>query len=410
VSVEAASVATDEIIAGLASFLEREVVARHKAHAEIFEDPRRLFDGDGRYVPEVLAMIRSVRMASADAGYYTMFVPEELGGAGLGPSILFSAWESVFRRCAAHHWLAWHSIGHWAKGPSAVLTRATPTLRAEVLPGLLDGSTSLCFALSEPDAGADLWSMRSVAEPHVGGWRINGTKQWITNAPYADHVLVFTANGRRGSNGTGRPTLTAFLLPMSSPGISVFTTIRMFGHIGGEEGIISFDDVFATEEHVVGDVGGGIDIALLGIGIGKLYNAAKSVGLARWAMDLASRQIRDRSTFGKPLSERQGVMFPLAESAMELYAARLMAQDCARRLEEGTAAGTEVAMMKAFASETSLRAIDRAVQVHGASGFTNDLHLTEAWTSVRKICVADGSSEMMRQQVAKAIASGTLAF
>jgi acyl-CoA dehydrogenase len=405
-----ADVGTEEIVAGVEAFIDAEVISRHQRHAALFDDPRQLFGPDGRYVPAVRDMIREVRMASADAGYYTMFVPEVLGGAGLGPSVMFEVWEAVFRRCAAHYSLGWHTIGHWAKGPSAVLTQTTEELRADALPKLLSGEASMCFAISEPDAGADLWAMRSVAESIDGGWRINGTKQWITNAPYADYILVFAATTPASSTASGRPELTAFLLPATTPGITVNANIRMFGHVGGEEGVITFDDVEATEHHVVGKVGRGQEIAMLGIGIGKLYNAAKSVGMARWAMGLAAQQVRDRKTFGKPLSDRQGVMFPLAESATELHAARLVALDCARRLETPGFAGPEVAMMKAFTSEAALRALDRVIQTHGASGFTNELHLTEAWMSVRKICVADGTAELMRQQIARAITNGTITF
>ena len=401
---------TAEIVGGVEAFIEAEVVRRHEAHRSLLEDPRQLFGTDGRHVPEVRDMVREVRIAAAEAGYYTMFVPEELGGAGLGPSVLFEVWESVFRRCAAHYWLGWHIIGHWAKGPSAVLTRTTPRLREEILPRLMSGEASACFAISEPDAGVDLWSMRSFAEQVDGGWRINGMKQWITNSPYADYILVFAATSAGNSTTGARPELTAFLVPADTPGISVIANIQMFGQVGSEEGIISFDNVYATEDNVVGRVGGGIDIAMLGIGIGKLYNAAKSVGMARWAMDLAVKHVQDRRTFGKPLSDRQGVMFPLAESAMELHAARLMALDCARRLEDSQFSGAEVAMMKAYSSEAALRALDRAIQVHGAAGFTNEVHLTEAWMSVRKICVADGTSEMMRQQIARAMTTGKLQF
>lgn len=402
--------ATAEIVAGVEAFINAEVVLRHEQHGELLNDPRQLYGPDGRHVAMVREMVRDVRVAAADAGYYTMFVPEELGGAGLGPSVLFEVWEAIFRRCAAHYWLGWHMIGHWAKGPSAVLTRTTPRLRAEALPRLLSGDASACFALSEPDAGSDLWAMKSVAEPVSGGWRINGTKQWITNSPYADYILVFAVTAAANSTANGRPELTAFLLPAQTPGISVTANIQMFGHVGGEEGVVAFEDVIATEDHVVGKVGRGMEIAMMGIGIGKLYNAAKSVGMARWAMNLAAQQVRDRKTFGRALSDRQGVMFPLAESAMELHAARLMALDCARRLEDSGFAGAEVPMMKAYTSEVSLRALDRVIQAHGASGFTNELHLTEAWMSVRKICVADGTAELMREQIARAITTGTLKF
>jgi alkylation response protein AidB-like acyl-CoA dehydrogenase len=250
--------------------------------------------------------------------------------------------------------------------------------------------------------------MRTTAERINGGWRLNGTKQWVTNSPYADYMLFFAVTTPR-ANGA-RAKITAFLLPADTPGLRVITSVRMFGHIGSDEGVITIDDVFANDDNVVGRVGGGMEIAMLGIGIGKLYNAAKSVGIARWALSLAVDQVRDRVTFGRPLADRQGVMFPLAESAMELHAARLVALNCAERLTDHNFAGVEVPMMKAFTSEVALRAVDRVVQAHGATGLTNELHLTEAWQQVRKICIADGTAEMMRQQISRAFASGQLNF
>jgi acyl-CoA dehydrogenase len=267
----------------------------------------------------------------------------------------------------------------------------------------------MCFAISEPDAGSDLWAMRTVADRHGDSWRINGTKQWITNSPYADYILVFAADDR-ASLGQSRRKMTAFFLPKNTPGLKVVTSIRMFGHLGGDEGVVIFDDVEATSENVVGEVGHGAEIAALGIGLGKLYNAAKSVGIGRWAMSLAAEQVTHRTTFGRPLSDRQGIMFPLAESAAELYAARLVALDAAGRLTDLTFNGAEIAMMKAYTSEVALRAVDRVIQAHGASGLTNELHLTEAWLQLRKICIADGTAELMRQQIGRAIASGRLKF
>jgi alkylation response protein AidB-like acyl-CoA dehydrogenase len=300
-------------------------------------------------------------------------------------------------------------IGHWAKGPSSTIAKLQPALRDDVLPGLLDGDTSMCFAISEPDAGSDLWAMRTVADRHGDSWRITGTKQWVTNSPYADYILVFAADDRK-SLGQSRRAMTAFFLPANTPGIKVLTNIRMFGHLGGDEGVVIFDNVEATSENVVGEVGRGAEIAAFGIGLGKLYNAAKSVGMASWAMSLAAEQVTQRMTFGRPLSDRQGIMFPLAESAAELYAARLVALDVAGRLSDSAFDGVEIAMMKAYTSEVALRAVDRVIQAHGASGLTNELHLTETWMNLRKICIADGTAELMRQQIGRAIANGRLKF
>ena len=127
----------------------------------------------------------------------------------------------------------------------------------------------------------------------------------------------------------------------------------------------------------------------------------RAVGLARWALAKALAYAEDRETFGKPIIENQAISFPLADAAMEIHAARLMGLDAARALDRGEEVRTRVSMCKAYSIEVATRAIDHAVQVHGAMGFTNEMHLSEAWQQMRRTRVADGSAEMMRRNIVK---------
>jgi acyl-CoA dehydrogenase len=233
-----------------------------------------------------------------------------------------------------------------------------------------------------------------------GGWRLDGTKQWITNAPYADWVVVFAVSDVDAFR-TRRGGLTAFVIAADSPGFRVDSVIALFGHSGGDEGILSFDDVFVPDEQVLGPPGDGLRLAMSGVSMGRLYNAGRAVGLARWGLRKALAYAEDRVTFGRPIIENQAVSFPLAESATEIHAARLVGLDAARRLDQGRDARLQVSMAKAFATEAATRALDRAVQVHGAMGFTNEMYLSQAWQAMRRTCVADGSAEMMRRQIVK---------
>ena len=148
---------------GLDGFLKQEVIARHERHAALLDDERRLFTDDGRYHPDALALIREVRMAASRAGYYGMCVPTSLGGGGLGALAWFGGWERIFHRCADHYWLGHYAISHWAFGPSAVLERVSPRARDEMLAGMMAGSHSMCFGMSEPDAGSDAMMMKTKA-------------------------------------------------------------------------------------------------------------------------------------------------------------------------------------------------------------------------------------------------------
>jgi alkylation response protein AidB-like acyl-CoA dehydrogenase len=182
--------------------------------------------------------------------------------------------------------------------------------------------------------------------------------------------------------------------------------IRMFGHAGGNEGQLVFDGVRVEPDQLVGTLHDGFKIGLLGVSLGRIYNTARAVGLGRWALEKALEYAKQREAFGQKIAEYQGVSFPLAESAMELHAAHLMGLNVATLLDRGERAIKELSMTKAYAVEVGFRAVDRAMQTHGAIGFTNELHLTHAWQDLRVVNVADGTNEILRRTVAQRLLAG----
>lgn len=395
----------DQVVDGLGRFLQAEVARRHEQHGDLLADPHAVHAPDGRLTPEVLGLMREVRNASSGAGYYTMLTPTELGGEGLGFEALFRSWETVFRLCGSRNWLGWHSLAHWTKGPNPLLANVEAAVRDRFLPGLLSGDTTMCFAMSEPDAGSDAWRMRTRAVRGDGGWIVNGEKQWISNAAHADLAIVFavTDSGKAAAKSGG---VTAFLVPTDATGFDVHSVIPLFGHSGSNEGIIQLVDLFVPDDHVVGEVDQGFALAMQGVSMGRVYNAAKGVGLARWALEMACDYMGERHAFGVPIVEHQGISFPIAESAMEVHAAHLLGLNTARLLDSGAPARKELAMAKAYSTEVAVRAVDRAMQVHGAMGFTNELGLAEAWQQLRQVLVADGSSEILRRQIIQRLMKG----
>jgi acyl-CoA dehydrogenase len=397
--------AQSEILDGLRAFLAAEVAPRHEHHAELLESPHKVYDESGRYSPAVLELLREVRMASAEAGYYLMLAPESLGGSALGYEALYLVWETIFRACGARHWLGWHAVAHWTKGPSPIFEHVQPAVLDRYLPDLASGLRTTCFAMSEPDAGSDAWMMRTRAVETADGWRLDGEKQWISNAAHADLAIVFAVTDPEAA-AARRGGITAFLVPTDTSGFGVYSVTRMFGHAGGHEGIVQLAGAEVGHDHVIGEVGNGFGLALAGVSLGRLYNAAKGAGLARWALDMALDYVQEREAFGKRVAEFQGITFPLADSAMEVHAARLVGLNCARLLDAGLPARKELAFAKAYSSEAGARAIDRAVQAHGAMGFTNELGLAEAWQALRQVLVADGSSEILRRTILRQLLSG----
>lgn len=392
---------------GLAGFLRTEVIARHERLGEKLHEDRFLYDDDGKYRPEVQEQIREVRMAAASAGYYTMCVPESLGGQGLGHVAWFAAWEQIFRTCSERYWLGHYAVSHWAFGPSAVLSQLTPELRASLLGDLMAGRQSMCFGMTEPGSGSDAAMMRTRAVRDGDGWRLSGSKIWTTNSPYADQCIVFAVTDpERASQRKGG--ISAFLVPTNAPGFIIERVIRMWGSSGGNEAILQFDNVRLEPAQLVGDLDRGFSIAMLGVNLGRLYNSARGVGMARWALQMAFDYVKIRETFGRPISEYQGVTFPLAQSAMEIHAAHLMALNAAQLLDRGHQVRKELSMTKAMATQAGARAIDRAIQAHGAIGMTNELGLTSAWKYLRMVNIADGTNEILNRTIVKEMLDGDM--
>jgi len=390
---------------GLLAFAEQEVIPRHERHHALFEDPRQLYREDGRFSDALIALIREVRAASARAGFFQMCVPEALGGGGLGHLAYYVSWEALFHHCGPQNWLMLYALSHWAFGPSRLLEQVTDEARQRIMPGLMDGSQSMCFGLSEPNAGSDASMIRTRAERDGDGWRLSGRKIWTSNAPIADYCIVFAVTDAERARAK-RGGISAFLVPTNSPGFVVQRVIRLFGHIGGDEAELALDDVHVEPWQVVGELDQGFAAALYGVSLGRIYNSARSVGYGRWAIEKALDYAATREAFGATIAANQGVTFPLAESATELHAAHLMGLNAATLLDRGEAAIKELSMTKAFSVQVGFRAVDRSIQTHGAMGFTNELGLTEAWHSLRIVNVADGTNEILNRTIAQRLLKG----
>ena len=400
----------EEVVAlkeGIAAFIRAEVIPRHEKHSALLTDLRRKYTAEGAYTPGVLALIKEIRVASAKAGYYAMSAPGDLGGGGLGYLAYMVAWEQIYHQCGAHYWLGHYAVSHWAKGPSPVLKGMTPQLKGEALAPLVSGEHSMCFALSEPGAGSDAAMIKTRAERDGDGWRLTGSKIWITNSPYAEWAVIFAVtNPELAAKRKGG--ISAFMVPTSGTGFVIESLIKMWGHAGTDEAILRFDNMRIEPHQLLGELDRGFKIAMLGVGLGRIYNSARAIGLARWALEQAIDYVKVRETFGKKIAEYQGVTFPLAESATQVHAAHLMTLNAALLLDRGLPAVKELSMAKMYAVEAGKNAVDRAMQTHGAMGFTNEMYLTEAYTSLRKVNVADGTNEILRHVVAKQLLAGDI--
>jgi len=267
----------------------------------------------------------------------------------------------------------------------------------------------MCFGMSEPNAGSDASMIKTRAMRDGDGWRISGRKIWTTNSPVADYcVLIAVTDPARAAKRQGG--ISAFIVPTTAEGFTVQRIIRFFGHIGGDEAELTFDDLSVEPWQLVGGLDEGFTTALYGVSLGRVYNSARAVGYGRWALELALDYAKTREAFGSRIADFQGVTFPLAESASELHAAHLMGLNSAMLLDQGSQAVKELSMTKAFAVQVGYRAVDRAMQTHGAMGFTNELGLVDAWHALRSVNVADGTNEILYRTIAQRLLKGDVAL
>lgn len=388
-------------------FVEREVLPLEDEYRGVLSSERTMFQPDGRFVPQVLALRRQVRMRSAELGYYNLFGGEALGGAGMGAQAMAHIQETLNHRFGPGHPLIQTVVlpSPFTNGLSPVLRHLDGGVFARYRDSIASGDKTLCFGLSEPDAGSDVFAMKTRATRDGDHWVLNGTKQWITNSPYADYAMVFAVTDTDAA-ARHQGGVTGFFVDTRSPGFSVPRVISTLGHLGGDTGVVVLDNVRVHDDHRLGSEGRGLAVAMDGVNAGRVGMAATCLGLARWALDQALEYAKVRRTQGVPIAEHQAIQFMLADSAMEIYAAKSMVQNCAWRVDRGDTATAQVSMVKAFATEMLGRVMDRSIQVHGAMGLTNELRIEEGWRFARVMRIPDGTAEIQRRTIARQLLLG----
>jgi short/branched chain acyl-CoA dehydrogenase len=273
------------------------------------------------------------------------------------------------------------------------------------LPDLLAGRKLWSFGLTEPEAGSDAGATRTRAELRDGKWVINGSKQFITNCgtEISAGVTLTAATGK--SNGD-HPEISALLVPVGTPGYHVLASYRKLGWHSSDTHPLSFEDCAVPEENLLGERGGGYRQFLHTLTGGRIAIAALSVGLAQACLDAALKYAKDRKSFGKPLSKHQAIQFKLADMAMETELARTMVYRAATAYSHSSGQTSDevrmlAAMCKLFASETSKRAADQAVQIHGGYGFMEDYPVARYWRDVKVNEIGEGTSEVQRMLIAR---------
>lgn len=379
----------------LEAFFEEEIEPLEKEHAKFLgpDAERHIFDDDFRQVPEYLELKETIRKRSAEAGFWGMNMPEEVGGRGVGTLTDAIIAEFLANRPPGLHSYAVRGAGG---GPTPILLACDEDQRERFLEPLMSGEKTTCFALTEPDAGSDPNFMATTAEKDGDEWVINGRKAWISNAPYADFAMVFArTSGDDGEVGG----VSCFLVETDSEGYEIGNIHRPMGHAWVAPSEIELNDCRVDDGDMVGEEGKGFYQAMSWIGNARLGVAAGCVGSAEFLVEKAVDHAEERETFGEALINRQGLTFPLAEVAMDIERTRQLYRYAAWKVDNGEDARKEVAMAKLAGANLEHRAADVAMQIHGGKGYSRREPIEERFRTSRGKRLTEGTDEMQKQTI-----------
>jgi alkylation response protein AidB-like acyl-CoA dehydrogenase len=336
---------------------------------------------------------RELWNALAGGGFLGVNIPAEFGGGGLGLYELAMVQEEVSAQgCPLLPILT---------SPATVGTilklHGTPEQQERWLPGLGSGHAHYSLAVTEPDAGSNTHRIRTTATRADGGWRLNGSKYYISGLEDAQAVLVLARTGQ-GSGGRGE--ISMFLLDIDTPG---FTREAIPTVIEAPEDTytVFFDDVEVGDDRVIGGVGAGLAVAFDGLNPERILSAALCNGVSRYALGKAAAYANERVVWDRPIGEHQGVAHPLAECKIALEASRLMTSKAALLQDAGAPAGEASNMAKLMGADTGLRCLDQAIQTHGGNGLAREYGLADLWFIVRLQRIAPVSREMILNYIAR---------
>ncbi|WP_113911526.1 acyl-CoA dehydrogenase family protein [Roseovarius dicentrarchi] len=370
------------------------------------DDERAVIDQIERFAAEVLApqaaridedsLFATVHLpAMAEMGLMGMNLPEEYGGIGLSGPALYAAVEAIAGACGSTasmltaHFLATDSL----------LLGADDALKERFLPDAAAGKSLGAFALTEPQAGSNPADMSSFATADQDGYRIKGSKCFISNAGAADFMVVYAKTDR----DAGARGVSAFVVePKKTNGVDIAPNERTMGLKGGHVFGITLD-CHVPAENRLGAEGTGFKTAMKVLDNGRIEVAAQATGIAAAAQNAAISYAKERMVGGHPIADFQGLQWMLADSATELAAARALAMQAAVKRGSGQRYSSESAFAKLYASEAAWRIADRALQIHGGYGYTRDFPLERYLRDLRIFRIYEGSSEIQRTIIARGL-------
>lgn len=335
------------------------------------------------------AVEESVLREMGELGFMGMTVPEAYNGAGLD----YVSYALALIEIAAGDG-AVSTIMSVNNAPVCAILQSvgSEALRDKYLKPLAAGEMIGAFALTEPQAGSDAANLQTRAARTDDGWEITGTKQFITSGRIAGAVIVFAVT----DPSAGKRGMSAFLVPAGTPGMSVSSLEHKMGQEASDTAQLTFDRARVPADHLIGVEGDGYRIALANLEAGRIGIAAQCVGMARAALNHAVAYAKDRTAFGKTLSNHQAVAFRLADMATQLHAAETMVLQAAALRDAGEPCLQQACMAKLFASEAAERICSDAIQIFGGYGYSRELPVEKIYRDVRVAQIYEGTSDVQR--------------
>lgn len=363
-----------------------------------------LLDTISRFVREVLvpledgvaredAIPASVVEQMRGLGLFGLTIPEEFGGLGLTVEEEVGVILVLGRTSPAFRSVFGTNIGI---GSRSLILAGTEEQKSRYLPQLASGDLIASFALTEPEAGSDAASLRSQARLDGEEWVLTGTKRFITNAPHAGLFTVFARTGGEGADG-----ISAFLVEPSAPGFSLGKPERKMGQQGAPVCDVILENCRIPRANILGEPGKGFAMAMRTLDRGRIHIAALCVGIAERLLGDMVRYAQQRRQFGRPIADFQLIQAMVADSQAEIFAARCMVMETARRADAGTPMAKDASCCKLFASEMVGRVADRAVQVHGGAGYIADYGVERFYRDVRLFRLYEGTSQIQQLIIAR---------
>ncbi len=351
----------------------------------------RDWEHEGRYPTEIVEKMKQL-------GLFGITIPGAYGGMDADLVTMAIVFEEISKG-----WMGIAGIlGSHSLACKMIVNHGTEEQKLRWLPELATGVRRTCIALTEPNAGTDLQRIRTTAKKVEGGYVLNGTKMWITNARYANPMPVLCK-----TDPTTTPPhkgMSVLMVEQGSAGMTVTKDIGKLGYKGTESCEVVFEDCFVPEDCLLGGYEGrGMQMALGALEVGRVNIAARSVGIAQAALDQALRYTKDREAFGQSINNFQAVQMKLGDMATQVQAARLLTWWAAWRSDKGMRADMESGMAKLFASEVAITCSLDSMRLHGGYGYSTEFEVERLYRDAPLMAIGEGMNDILKTVIAKAL-------